>query len=239
MNNKNTFFLAVCCIVFIIISAHEIIKDKYNILTLKNLNNVLNSSIKAYSETIYSCRELKHNLKNDLFMLKSKTNIENQELINDLINKYNKNYDWISKIYEIPEGLQGLIYIKSKEAKQLNINIISFIDNKLLIDKKDYFNISEIIGILIDNAIEASKCSKTKNIIINIKNLEKAMEIKITNQFNNNIDLNKISELNYSTKERSSGIGLHYIKKRKKSNIKINYRIVNNLFISTLLYKTN
>lgn len=223
--------------VFIIIILKITINDKHNIKVLEDKNNNLKESYKAYSNTIEECRELKHNLKNDLFSIKSLLPTDKQKIINDLIIKYNKNYDWINKIEEIPEGLQGIIFLKQNEALEKKIKIYINTSKKLETSNDDYINICSIIGILLDNAIEASSKAKKKIISINISERKSYLNIQIINKYNNNIDLNKIGKKNYSTKEIKSGIGLDYIKRIKSPKIKVEFKIINDLFISNIKYK--
>ena len=236
LKDLNIIVLSISSIIFIIVCGYEMINDKYNILILKQLNTNLNSSINAYSETIDSCREFKHNLKNDLFALKSTLSKKEQEKINEIIQKYNNNYNWISNLSEIPEGLQGLIFIKKKEAKEKNIDIVCDIKNKIKIKEQDYFIICEIVGILLDNSIEASVNAKSKSIVINIKEEKNKMIIQIINKFKSVLDLSRITEKNYSTKKKKSGIGLNYINKIQKNNINVDYQVINDLFYATVEY---
>lgn len=236
LNDEHLIVLSISSLIFMIYCGYEIINDKYNILILKQLNTNLNSSINAYSETIDSCREFKHNLKNDLFALKSTLSKKEQEKINEIIQKYNNNYNWISNLSEIPEGLQGLIFIKQKEAKEKNIDIVCDIKNKIKIKEQDYFIICEIVGILLDNSIEASVNAKSKSIVINIKEEKNKMIIQIINKFKSILDLSRITEKNYSTKKKKSGIGLNYINKIQKNNINVDYQVINDLFYATVEY---
>ena len=72
-----------------------------------------------------------------MFALKSTLSKKEQEKINEIIQKYNNNYNWISNLSEIPEGLQGLIFIKQKEAKEKNIDIVCDIKNKIKIKEQE------------------------------------------------------------------------------------------------------
>jgi len=224
-------------IIFLIIIINSKINDKYNINILTNKNKNLKDSYKAYSNTIEECRELKHNLKNDLFSIKSLLPNDKQKIINDLIIKYNKNYEWINKIEEIPEGLQGIIFLKQNEALEKRIKIYINTTSKIDTPNDDYINISSILGILLDNSIEASSKAKKKIIVINISESKTHLNIQIINKYNNDVDINKIGKKNYSTKEIKSGIGLNYIKKIKSPKIKVDFKIINDLFISRIKYK--
>lgn len=237
LKNFSIVIVSCVCTVFMIISIKIILIDKYNINILQERNKNIKDSYKAYEETIEECRILKHNLKNELYAMKSSLPHEYQDLLNKIIIKYNKNYEWINNIGDIPGGLQGLIYLKINEANQKKINIYINTDKSIKTNEKDYLDLCNIVGILLDNAIEASKLTKKRIIEINIKEDIDEINIKIINLFNNSIDTSKIGEKNYSTKEFKSGLGLNYIKKVKNSNINVNFKIINDVFITNVLYK--
>lgn len=233
---KNIYMIiaSTTCLTILICCLNIIIKDKYNLKIIKDKNNNLQNSFKAYKKTIEECREFKHNLKNDLIALRTTLNPEEKQVINDIISKYNKNYEWINDINSIPEGLQGIIYLKTKEAEKEKIQIIintQEINYKLT---NDFLNISNIVGIIIDNAIEATKKAKSKILLININEENNHFKIEVINKFINNIDCDKIGTKNYSTKEYKSGIGLNYINKIKHNKVKVDFKIISDLFISII-----
>jgi len=235
-NDIFLIIISVICVVFMLLTIKIIINDKYNISLLNEQTKNMKDNIKAYSNTIDDCRELKHNLRNDLLILKSGVNNEAQDKINEIIIKYNTNYEWINMIDEIPEGLQGLIYLKQKESEKHKIKLYINTIKNFKTNNKDYIDLCSILGVLIDNAIEASKNSKSRIIEVNFKEVNKNLNIKISNKYINDIDLNKIGNKNYSTKEYKSGLGLNFIKNINNSKIKVSFKIVNNLFITDILY---
>jgi len=236
MNNISLIIISVICILFMIFSIRVIISDKYNISILTEKNNNLKDSYKAYAETIEECRELKHNLKNDLYFLKTSLPKKYQPYANDIITKYNKNYEWIYKIDNVPEGLQGLIFLKTIEAKNNKIQILLNGQKSVNNIENDYLDMCNIVGILLDNAIEACKNTNKKNIVIDIRETYESLKIKIINNFNNSLDINEIGKKNYSTKKIKSGLGLNYINNIKKDNIHIKYEIINDIFIVSIIY---
>ena len=218
-------------VIFILFALRITTIDKYNIKLLEEKNECLNNSFRAYSETIDECRKLKHNLKNELYTLNTTIPKRYQKNVNLIISKYNKNYEWINKIHEIPKGLQGMIYLKSTEAKEFGIKLIINTENNINSTDINYLDLCNIIGILLDNAIEAVKSVEEKNIFLDIVIDKKENKINIYNHFNNKINLNKIGTKNYSTKQIKSGIGINYIK-NLNNKIKINFKIIDDLFIS-------
>ncbi len=102
-------------------------------------------------------------------------------------------------------------------------------------------NLSRILGILIDNAMEACLKSEEKYIRIEVKynTLKEATVFRIYNTIANDItiDLSKIYDKGYSTKEVKSGIGLWEVKKliKRQKNSQIFASIENNKFLQTII----
>ena len=149
-------------------------------------------------------------------------------------------------IFKIKQKCLGLDNLKIIEDKEYNAKVLnSELEEKLsgifldMDNEKDYIDLCNILGILIDNAIDASILTKNKIIEININETKEYTDIKMLNTFVNSIDLNNIGKKNYSTKEYKSGIGLNYIKNVKNNNIKVNFSIINNLFITNIKYIKN
>lgn len=228
--------LSMASVIFMILSIKVIINEKYNIKIVEEKIKNLKESHKAYSKTIDDCRELKHNLRNDLLTLKSGLNKDSQDKINEIIIKYNNNYEWINMIDEIPEGLQGLIYLKQKESENKKVKLFINTINNFKTNNKDYIDLCSILSILIDNAIDASKIAKSKVIEINFKETNNYLNIRIINNYINSIDLNKIGKKNYSTKEYKSGLGLNFVNKINNPKLKVNFKIINDLFITDIYY---
>jgi len=220
--------------IFVIIS----LKNKYeqNILHIKE--EQLKQNLDLYSKVASEYKELKHNLMNDLLIIKTKIKKIDQEFINEVINKYKSNYEWVNSITDIPEGLQGLVFLKKNQAemKKITFNLEYNVNNNIeqLFSLNKNFKLYEALGILFDNAIEGAAESKEKMINVVFYYDNKVLHINILNTFNNQIDLDKIGNKNYSTKNRGSGIGLNYIK-NKKNKFKVNQYIRGNIFITEII----
>ena len=234
INNTNLLILSIVCIILFMTTLCNLLNDKYNIKIIKEKNKQLVDSNEAYSKTVEEFNELKHNLKHDLYFLKTSIPNKYKNEINELIIKYNKKSEWINKIDNIPDGLQGIFYLKLNEAKEKGIEIYLNTNEKIDVKKEDFLDVSNVVGILIDNAIEATELAKSNIIEVFINNNISNLNIKIYNKFINSLDTEKLSNKNYSTKEKKSGIGLNYIKNLENKNIFVNYSIINDLFISEI-----
>ena len=112
-------------------------------------------------------------------------------------------------------AIYGVLLNKYKRAEENNINMN--IDIMVSLDKfkeKSYV-LSRMIGILLDNAIEAT--SECEEKIVNVQFVKEEGKnrnlIIIENTYNNkNVDTNKIFEKNFTTKEGNSGLGLWKIR---------------------------
>lgn len=212
--------------------------NKYEQNLLKIKEEQLRQNLDLYSKVASEYKELKHNLMNDLLIIKTKVKKNDQEFINEVINKYKSNYEWVNCITDIPEGLQGLVFLKKNQAELKNINfnleynVSKNVENLFSINKN--FKLYESLGILFDNAIEGAAESTGKVINVVFSYNKKTLKIDILNTFNNEIDLDKIGNKNYSTKKRGSGIGLNYLKKQNKK-FKITQHIRDNIFITEVI----
>ena len=233
---KNILFMIVIGF-YIVFTLVQLVSENYSLIKVRAKNIELTNTYKAYSKAICEFKEFKHNLKNDILSVISVLPKEKQETLISLINKYNLKYDWLGTINDIPEGLQGLIYLKKIEADIKKVKLIIDCGSNININEKDFLDISDIIGIYLDNAIDASKNTRHKIVYISIYSTNNNIMVRIINHFNNYIDLNCIGDKNYSSKKVKSGLGLNYIKSIKNKNIKSEISIKNDLFISKINYK--
>lgn len=105
----------------------------------------------------------------------------------------------------------------------IKINLEVFMDlNELNINS---YELTRIIGILMNNAIEASKECEEKTINVTFrKDKKKHMQLVIVENTykDKNIDTEKIYEKGYSTKEKNTGLGLWEIRQIMKKHNNLN-----------------
>lgn len=221
-------------IIFISYFSYVFIHEIFDNASLTLKNKYLNDNLINYQKTADNYRTLKHNLKNDLFIIaRSK---DKEKAIRRTYEKYNQDEEWVNNIGSIPSGLQGIIFLKMQFAE--NNKVKFYMDNKIDFEKLDestalYLDTCEVIAICLDNAIEASIDTKEKLICMGLYNDDDCYTINITNSFNNFVDIDKLGEKNYSTKNRNSGIGLNYIANLNK-DIKIK-RIISDTNFKTII----
>lgn len=224
----------------IIILIYLILAKNYKISRLKEVNNILIKNNDFFVKLDSDYRALKHNLIHQLSGIKSAVKDKKvQNLIDDLIISYNANFVPIQDIHKIPGGINGLIYEKcySFDKKDIRLAIDNSVSQELidLVSAKSFNNLCEILGVLLDNALEAASDSEEKIILIDFTEEKNYIVINISNTFNNQVDIDKLGQKSYSTKGKNHGIGLFSIFSKK--NIQTKTRIINNLFQTEIKVK--
>lgn len=236
-NDNKFYIISIGIVLFILILIICLLKNMQRQEALKIKNKYLVDNIKNYETISDDYAELRHNLNADFLAIRSVANKKAQEIIDEKIQKYNKNYNWVTHIGDIPKGIQGVICIKLYEIKNTDINfeIKSDIDSEIInkMSPKIYSNLCDYLVILLNNAIEACNKSEEKIIFIEMEEENNKLCIKIINTFKDALDIDKLGDKKYSTKKIKSGIGLNYISRHNKS-IQIKKEIINNLFIVSM-----
>lgn len=215
----------IMAIVFIgILIMSKKLEDKYNKINSKYQTSI--SSLKEYEVMIDKFRVDTHENKNEILtirnMLKDKNSKDDiVKYIDKLVdNKIKDNDKIMKKTAKIPSGgLRATIYSKLCLMEKLKIKYILNISREVrttdLIDLDEdlVLKICKILGVFLDNAIEAVKSLKKKEIAIEMYNIDNELCIDITNNFEGNLDLDKINNMKYTTKGEGHGYGLTLVNK--------------------------
>ena len=130
-------------------------------------------------------------------------------------------------------SIYSLLNNKYYQALQYGITMNFEIFSDLSIINFNIYEFTRILGILLDNAIEAAKETTEKIIEIQFKSDSKKQLFIIENSCaDNNISTTKIFEKGYSTKKNNSGIGLWKVHNilSKNTNIDLFTTVKNNKF---------
>ena len=177
--------------------------------------------IQTFEEWIEREQLNRHEYKNQLASLRCVTKEKKvKDKIDSIINdNININSSTVNQLKPIPNGgLKGLLYYKIVIAQnnKLNIELDIILKHPNLIK-----NISEdsmkiickLVGIYMDNAIEAAVTTSKKIVCLEIYEIEKEINIVISNSFNKTDNFNRRNEKGYSTKGKGRGNGLYFAKK--------------------------
>ena len=210
--------------------------------------------MKNYESDIEEQRTLRHETKNEFATIKCKLQDKEDnktiiEYIDSVIGEKGKaSSTKYSKFKYLPSnGLKGFFYYKFIEAEKkginVSINISKQIENSFLkdIDTKDFKDLARIVGVYLDNAIEASSTSEDKKLGIEMYLIKEKIELIITNTFNNEINLDKIGKESFSTKGKHRGHGLLLVNKILSENnmFEAKNEIRDNIYIQSIKIKDN
>ncbi len=212
--------MAVIFITIVITSSK--IKANYNKISKKYQTSIY--SLKEYEVMIDKFGVYTHENKNEINTIRNmiKDNIDKDEIIKHidvlLKNKIKDNAKIMQKTSKIPSGgLRATIYSKLCLMDKLKIKYILNISREVKttdlinLDEDLTLKICNILGVFLDNAIEAVKELKKKEISIEMYIIDKWLCIDVTNNFKGNLDLSKISEVKYTTKGKGHGYGLSLV----------------------------
>lgn len=237
------------CIVFFIVKERNdnlILSKKY-----EQLFNYLNN----YEKELSKKSMIIHEFKNQIITIKGFNEGKNKKLDEYLESIIQENKSGETKLLKdmenVPKGgLKGLIYYKLAYLADEGINVTTNISKtikKNLFDNLDpnlYKELMKVVGVLLDNAIEAARESTAKQIIFEIYYSNGKLNIIISNTFKEKVNIDRIFEHNYSTKGNGRGYGLALVKKILNDNnvIDLENNIVADYFVmhlSILLKKKN
>ncbi|KAE9629139.1 sensor histidine kinase [Defluviitalea raffinosedens] len=166
-----------------------------------------------------------HNHLQTLAVINEGLSGENAEILNEYIDNYMRENIWKDLIKIDNKIIIALFYSKYVYAKDQEINLQFHISNFNFCSQYANYELVEMYGILIDNAIEAvSKQETRKNIEIILGKHGERNLFRIINphEFISSKQINQFFEKGYSTKEKKSkGIGLYKLKQilEKKGDI--------------------
>lgn len=243
----------ICMIAFVTILL-TLYKEKIeNENIIKKYDGLLDV-MKTYEADIENQRTLIHETRNELMTIRSKAIDKNAskefiEYMDSVIgDKVSTSMSKYSKFTHLPSnGLKGFFYYKSLEAERrglnVSVNVSKKIENSFLkdLDTKTYKDLARLIGVYLDNAIDASEKSEDKKLGIEVYLIKDNIKIIITNTFSNEVDLSKMGKERYTTKGKNHGHGLLLVSNiiRDNNRFVAKTKIDNNLYIQELTIKNN
>ena len=199
-------------------------KEKANNNRIIDEYDQLLGYVQRYEKVIEDKSKNQHEYKNQLVMLKGMISKSNKKAINYLDSLYkdtddNEDIELLKKLKYLPSGgLKGLIYYKIEEMIDKDITVFVDISSEIKnikMDKeidKNLKDISKIIGVYLDNAIEACINSKEKYIVLEVYLENNEWVFSLSNTYSNKIDFSLVDKEGYTTKGDGKGYGLSLAK---------------------------
>ena len=241
------FIVTIVSILFLFILYYFYISELNNYGRLKDKYEILFDYVQTFEDWIEDEQLYRHELKNSLSMIRDMT--KNKKIIKkiDDMLKMNINIDdeYIELLKYIPKGgLKGLLYYKIALAKNKKVKMVVEISPKIktLIKKIPEDHLKQlciILGIYLDNAIEAASISKKKLITIEIYEINNKMTFTISNTYNEIHAIKDMNRKGFTTKGNNHGRGLYYANKvlHKSDWLKSDQIYLNAFFIQKLYIK--
>lgn len=237
------FMLGVVAIIIIILNN----ESRYD--NLKEQNKQMLNYVTKYEKIITEQGKTNHEFKNQLMVIRGYAQMHSDKIIDYIdeivedSNKAGSSY-LISQLNNFPDGgIKGLLYYKLSimEDENINytINVEKGVKTKLkTLSTNNYKNITKILGVLLDNAIDASNKSKHKKINISVIKYKKNIVFKIYNTYKGKIDIEKVGT-GYTSKGKGHGYGLRLVKDIINENkvFDISHDLEDNYFVSSLYIK--
>ena len=134
-------------------------------------------------------------------------------------------------------GLFAILNGKYQTAKDKHIKMEIEIFGDIEKSSMEIFDLTRVLGILLDNAIDAAKESKKKKIKFLLSERRDAIDIEISNTyFGKKIDLEKIKQKGVSSKGRDRGLGLYKVEEivNKYESVRNDTIIEGQMFVQIL-----
>lgn len=237
-------------IYIVMLITYFLAKKENDYIKVSNKYNIMLKSLKEYETMLDQYRISNHENKNQLLTVRNMLpdgDIETRNYIDKIVqNNLKDNNNIMIKVSKIPSGgLKGLIYSKLLVMKEKKINYslnisrgVSTID-LIKLDDNVVLDICKIIGVYLDNSIEAVEGLNEKSISIEMYMQDENLIIRISNNYEGLLDINKIDEKGYTSKGSGHGYGLPLTKELINNNSRLsnNKSISGNIFSQELVIK--
>ncbi len=231
-----TFFNFICLLIYFCLSFYSLAKLMNLVTTTQKLE-----SAEEYNKTLHilhdSVRGFKHDFDNIVTTIGGYVKTDDMEGLKKYYSQLEDDCQKVNNLYLLdPDiinnpGIYNLLTTKYQEADEKGIKVnLTFLLDLNNINMKIY-EFARILGILLDNAIEAaSECDeKILNIIFRRDSKNSVDIIKIENTYKDkNINIENIFNKGISGKENHTGLGLWEVKQILKKNNNLNLHTTKN-----------
>lgn len=247
---KSNYYVNILFVIGIVIIFVIIIKNESKYEQLKEENKQMYNHVTKYEKIITEQGKANHEFKNQLMVIRGYAQMKSDKLIEYIdsitkdANKTNSSY-LISQLNKFPEGgIKGLLYYKLSIMDEQRIKYELYVETGVktklnMLSVNMYKNITKILGVLLDNAIDASKKSKDKKIVVSVTKEKSNVIFSISNTYKGKLDLDKIG-IGFTTKGFGHGYGLRLVNDimKETNSFEVKNEILDKYYISKLIIKT-
>ena len=241
------YVINVILAIILAIIAFIFIKNRNNYNQLTDEYDSLFSYIQNFEDWIEKEQLNRHEYKNQLAVLYCLTKEKKvKDKINEILeDNINIGGEVINQLKLLPKGgIKGLIYYKVAIGQKKKINItadVSLENNSILnkLTEQEIRVICKLIGIYLDNAIEASEETRKKNILIEVYELSNKVCFVFSNTFKKKNNFDDRNKKGITTKGEGHGNGLYFASKLIEQNVFLESKqdVVDGYYIQQLIIK--
>ena len=225
MQSSLEYYISIVFVVFVVVSFVYVIYNKFQKQAIEE------KYVLRYEKIINEQGKKNHEYNNQLMVIKGYINKPERlsEYLDEVIgeHKTGQNYT-VKQLGFLPDGgVKGLLYHKLSKMEDNNIKYYLYVDQNLKdkdiesFDLKTYRDLTKLLGVFLDNAIDAALKSEEKEIEVELKDKDDCLLLTISNTYDKNTDINKVGKSGFTTKGVGHGFGLSIVKDIAKTNSEI------------------
>lgn len=225
------YYINVGMVIFVVFSLIYVIYNKFQRQAMEDKYNESMEYVLRYEKIINEQGKKNHEYNNQLMVIKGYINKPERlsEYLDEVIgeHKTGQNYT-VKQLGFLPDGgVKGLLYHKLSKMEDNNIKYYLYVDQNLKdkdiesFDLKTYRDLTKLLGVFLDNAIDAALKSEEKEIEVELKDKDDCLLLTISNTYDKNTDINKVGKSGFTTKGVGHGFGFSIVKDIAKTNSEI------------------
>lgn len=212
-----SFVSLITIVIFLCLMVSVMVYQYFNNKEVENEKQQLQVLMHEYENVLNQTSENRHEMLNDLLILRSiadKNSSEFTRTLDGIIRQYDtKKFKKYTSLAKLPTGVKGMIYYKIAFINENEINfdtVVNGVDYAKFeaMDKDLYYKVCKILGILMDNAIDACVDSDKKKLVVSVYTENEDLCVEIDNSYSGIVDKDGIKKKGYTTKGKNHGYGL-------------------------------
>lgn len=212
-----SFVSLITIVIFLCLMVSVMVYQYFNNKEVENEKQQLQVLMHEYENVLNLTSENRHEMLNDLLILRSiadKNSSEFTRTLDGIIRQYDtKKFKKYTSLAKLPTGVKGMIYYKIAFINENEINfdtVVNGVDYAKFeaMDKELYYKVCKILGILMDNAIDACVDSDKKKLVVSVYTENEDLCVEIDNSYSGIVDKDGIKKKGYTTKGKNHGYGL-------------------------------
>jgi len=226
ITNKDEYILLTLCSAgLMLVALSYMLQDIRYILQLQRLNTL--EQQQAISKSLLqNLRFFRHNMVNMLYGLEGVLISGDKEKVIDyyrqmrekcaLVN--NENIVALERIQN--PSVSSMLLHAVDHARQINLPMNLYVQEKVLFPRiVGDADLCQVLGVLLDNAIEAADQAEERHVTVELRNVESSLEIIVKNTYTGEVTPEALTRGGQSTKEGHEGQGLtscyHILSRRR------------------------